>query len=305
VGAEGEEDWSEARVNDYLAAAALASHSPRQQLGVLDSVALAACERFARQEVGAAEAWLLAASAGVGAGGAAGSAPRPYMPALIEAAFSVIVPSSDSPSRWYPQYAGQRVRVAGVIDRVDVVLNEAGQPYLRVREFKSSQQWKKKGPSGKSPLSIMMARGIQSNLYGIAMNAMRASEGWSTELAPPPLSTTVSAAAAADSPPPRRRSAAAAKERGVDDVLVALEGIETLMVEERVIGEREREVAVARTLDSARDIAEGKFPPTPGEHTCTYCSYSSMCPSAFGKVAAVTVHRLEAAKNKKSAELNI
>ena len=256
--------WSDSRVSEYLAAAALAAHSPHRQLAVLDGVARAACERFAALELGALQQWLSEDEGGGGSGG--GAAPPPAMPALIEAHFSVSVGG---------------VYVTGVMDRVDVVLDrESWRPYLRVREFKSSQQWKRKGAGGKSPLFAQLARSIQSNLYGIAVNSLRAAQAWGTDFAPPPAGSA------------RRRGG----KEAVGDVLVALEAIECDMVEERVVGAQEREAAEARTVGVAGEIVAGRFPATPGDINCQYCSFSAMCPQAWGKPAAVSVARLEGAR---------
>ena len=80
--------------------------------------------------------------------------------------------------------------------------------------------------------------------------------------------------------------------KGKEDVLVMLESIESDMLEERLVGEKEREVAVAKVLQVAKDISLGKFPPTPGEHKCAYCSFAVMCPEAYGDAPSFTHERL-------------
>jgi hypothetical protein len=245
-------------------AAAAAHGAPLRQLLELDAEAGAAVAAFAAAEVGGARAWLRGAP----------GAPPPALPALIEARFNVLV-------------AG-RVRVSGVMDRVDIVAPAAAggggepgaPPHLRVREFKSGQQWKR-GAGGGAPLAALARGSVQPLLYGVALHALRASQRWAAALAPcPPLPGRR---------PPRKGDATA--------VRVALESIEMPGVaEERAVGERERFLAGRRAAAVAEAVARGRFAPTPSEVKCAWCSHARMCPVAFGGFPAVTRARAEGAR---------
>jgi hypothetical protein len=279
----GEEDWLAAGGAElalrwgeghrdappHLGAAAAFLDAPAEQLRELDAEAEAATAAFAAAEVGAARGWLT--------GGAPAGTPA-AMPALIEARFNVAV--------------GGRVRVSGVIDRVDLVApatthnagGACGAPHLRVREFKSGQQWKRRGGApAPSPLAALARGSVQPLLYGVALHSLRTSQGWTAALAPPPA------------PSGRRAHAPAA-------VRVTLESIEAPGAgEERVVGERERGAAARRALAVADRVARGDFAPTPSEVKCTWCSHAKMCPVSFGGFPAVGAPRAGAARAAEAA----
>jgi len=251
----------------------------RGQLLELDEVARTACGRFAQAEVDTAKLWL-------------SPPPSPTlllpssMPVLIEVDFEVLVGTPFSP----------KVRVGGIIDRVDLVrgvTTPSAAPtgedetntttfHLRVREFKSGQHWKKKKDSyGRSPLANMWDKSVQASIYAIALNSMKDSEGWVT-----PVSTGTLKV----SPKTMKRVAPAPSPQAWQNVLVSLESIESDMVEERFVAERDRSAAVAKIVEVARNISRGAFQPTPGDIKCDYCSFAQMCPDSYGD--SPSVHRL-------------
>ena len=264
---------------------------PRKQLEELNAGAVIACARFAAAEVSSARAWLLADDPWVTDGSL-----KPTIPAMIEHKFECFV---SSVAGW------DSTRVVGVIDRVDVAIELGGRPHLRVREFKSSQHWKR-SVGGISALKKMMIGSVQADLYAVALEKLRTAEKWETEFAQPETFRKVTkAAVAAAAKVSKAKSAVSAKTADVDtdvdtdanananadaasessaalsrapiDTLVVFEGIEDGAFETRIVGKKRRAAAIAHVVDVATAITSRNFAPKPSVIKCSFCDHSRYC----------------------------
>jgi hypothetical protein len=270
---------------DTLSDAAELLRLPRVQLEELDAGAIIACSRFAEAEISTVRKWLLSEDPwSIDDGGS--ESVSPSIPALIEHRFDCFVHAPRS---------GNRTRVVGVIDRVDVVMNtNTRQPYLRVREFKSSQHWKRPSSDGQSALKKMLVGSVQADLYAVALEALRVAENWTVDFTPPSDIVTTprrSSKAVAKAPSTKAIKRNTTTTMDVDensssgatptDTLVVFEGIEDGAVEARLVGEKRRSLVEARVLNVAAAIASRNFTPTPSKIKCTYCDHSRHCTDAY------------------------
>ena len=243
---------------------------PLPQIVALDTGAREACVRFASDELGRARSWLLSADPfdaphPVNAGVAPAA---PFVPALVERFFECTVSSFGG---------GPRVRVAGVIDRVDVVASRTrgAPPHLLVREFKSSQHWKRQRTAkAPSALKAMMRGSIQADLYAIALASMKSDEKWATPFSSPTVAAATLTAL-------KKGGAEGSASPAAAVALVNFEGIEDGAVESCVPTQRDMALAGARVARTAAAIANGVFAPTPSPVKCTYCAFDKVCEDAW------------------------
>jgi hypothetical protein len=280
-----------------------------QQLTALHEEAQPAIVRVAALEFERLKVLLSDEGADAARRGAAGPGRMALgIPALVERRFDLTLGGMSHAAE-----SGSPVRITGVIDRVDMTLGLAGvvpgpeegepgegapaAPPVRrrksvataapavdpslpqamplVREFKTSQQWKKVDGSA---LRTQLRSSLQSDLYAIALRdlAWKAGGGEGT-----PSATTAG-----------WRVAPWAGERAC----VQLESVETGQVEGKVVGGREMAIARARIANTAAAIQGGDFTPTPSEHKCGYCPYTRLCDSSYGHGPALGAGRLQAAR---------
>ena len=79
-------------------------------------------------------------------------------------------------------------------------------------------------------------------------------------------------------------------------VRVDLESIEAGTFESKTVTARDKDNAAKRVVEAAVSIASARFEPTPAEHKCAWCPFTSMCPVSYGKGASVSATRVRRAR---------